>query len=146
MAFDVYVFDLFAAPRDRHDFLDWVRRTFRDVDGPLAGDPTRLTPALRGWHAEMVKSFPGERDPNRFDADSSNAVRNASYRFTATVIQASFDWDSTGPALYRARRAAQANGVGLFEASSDDAAVWMISNRNRWEVVHRADGSGRTFG
>ena len=146
MAFDVYVFDLFAAPRDRHDFLDWVRRTFRDVDGPLAGDPSRLTPALRGWHAEMAKSFPGERDPNRLDADSSNAVRNASYRFTATAIQASFDWDSSGPALYRARRAAQAHVVGLFEASSDDAAVWMISNRNRWEVVHRADGCGSTFG
>ncbi len=146
MAFDIYTFDLFAAPRDRHDFLDWVHRTFRNFDGPLGCDPARLTPALRGWYTEMAKSFPGESDPHRFDADSPNAVRNASYRFTPAAIQASFDWDSTGPALYRARRAAQAHVVGLFEASSHDGAVWMVSARNRWEVVHRADAAGRSFG
>lgn len=146
MAFDIYAFDLFAAPRDRHDFLDWVRHSFRDIDGPLGGDPARLSPALRGWHAEIARSFPGESDPHRFEADSPNAVRNAAYRFTPTAIQASFDWDSSGPVLQRARRAAQAHVVGLFEASGNDGAVWMLSARNRWEVVHRADDSGRSYG
>ena len=139
MAFDIYAFDLFAAPRDRHDFLDWVRRSFREIDGPLGCDPARLTPALRNWHQDMAHSFPGEANPHRFDAFSANAARNASYRFTPAAIQASFNWDSSGPASYRARRAAQAHVVGLFEASSNDGAVWMLSGRNRWEVVHRAD-------
>lgn len=146
MAFDIYVFDLFAAPRDHYDFLDWIRRSFRDLDGPLAGDPARLTPALRAWHLEIARTFPGEGDPHRFDADSSNSVRNASYRFTPTAIQASFDWESSGVALQRARRAAQVQVVGLFEASSHDGAVWMLSKRNRWEIVHRAEESGRNFG
>ena len=37
MAYDLYAFDLFAAPRDRYDFLDWVSRTFRDADGESGG-------------------------------------------------------------------------------------------------------------
>lgn len=138
MAFDLYAFDLFSAPHDRHDFLDWVRRAFRDVDGPLAGDPSRLTPALKSWHAELARSFPPVSDPHRFDLDSGSA-HHASYRFAPNLVQASFDWEASGPALYRAKRAAQANAVGLFEASSKDGAVWMISQRGRWEVIHRAD-------
>lgn len=139
MAYDLYAFDLFAAPRDRHDFLDWISRTFRSIDGPLAGDPSRLTPALRAWHREISQSFPGASDPHRYDFESANAARNADYRFTQSAIQAGFEWESSGPALLRAKRAAQTHGVGLFEASGHDGAVWMISSRGRWEIVHRND-------
>jgi hypothetical protein len=142
VSFDIYAFDLFSAPHDRHDFLDWVRRGFRDVDGPLGFDPTRLTPALKAWQAELAHSFPSAADPNRFEDDSPNAARNASYRCAQNIVQASFDWNASGPALYRAKRAAQIHAVGLFEASSADGAVWMISSRGRWEVVHRADERG----
>lgn len=143
MAFDLFAFDLFAAPRDRYDFLDWISRNFRAADGPLAGDPSRLTPALQAWHREMSRTFPGATDPHRFDIDSPQAVRNASYSFAQNAVQASFDWDSSGPALYRAKRAAQAHGVGFFEACGHDGAVWMISPRGRWEIVHRNDDRAR---
>lgn len=145
MSFDIYAFDLFSAPHDRHDFLDWVRRTFRDIDGPLDGDPSRLTPALKAWHADIARSFPAASDPHGYDLDHPSA-RRASYRFAPNLIQASFDWDASGSALYRAKRAAQVHAVGLFEASSADGAVWMVSQRGRWEVVHRADDDGRRLG
>jgi len=58
VAFDIYVFDLFAAPRDRYDFVDWISRTFRHVDGP-GGDASRTTPALQAWQREMAVTFPG---------------------------------------------------------------------------------------
>ena len=61
-------------------------------------------------------------------------------------MQASFEWESAGTALFRAKKAAQARGVGLFEASGREAAVWMISGRNRWEIVHRNDDGQRSFG
>lgn len=143
MAFDLYAFDLFAAPRDRYDFLDWVSRTFRDHDGGPGGDASRTTPHLRGWHREMAQGFPGARDPHAIDHDDPAAQRFASYRFTQGIVQASFHWDASSPALYRARRASQTHGVGLFEASGHDSAVWMISERGRFEVVHRADREER---
>jgi hypothetical protein len=146
LAYDLYAFDLFAAPRDRYDFLDWVSRAFRSVDGPLASDPMRTTPALQAWQRDMAQGFPGTADPHRvYDLDSASASKNAEYRFLQSVVQASFDWDSSGPALHRAKKAAQARGVGLFDASGSDGAVWMVSPRGRWEVVHRNDDAGRSF-
>ncbi len=140
MSFDVYAFDLFAAPRDRHDFLEWISRTFRAVDGPLGGDASRTTPALQAWQADLRQSFPSAGDPHAFDPESASASKNASYRFAPNAVQASFEWDVSGGALFRAKKAAQAHGVGLFEASGRDGAVWMMSPRGRWEVAHRAEG------
>lgn len=146
MAFDLYTFDLFAAPRDRHDFLDWVSRAFRDHDGGPGGDASRTTAPLRAWHREMSQAFPGARDPHALDDDDAGVQRIASYRFTQGIVQASFHWDASGPALYRARRAAVTHGVGLFEASGHDGAVWMMSPRGRFEVIHRADDEQKRFG
>lgn len=139
LAYDLYAFDLFAAPRDRYDFLDWVSRAFREADGGSAGDSSRTTAPLCAWHRDMAHAFPGRRDPHTIDDDDAGAARIASYRFTQNIVQASLHWDASGPALYRARRAAQVYGVGLFEASGHDGPVWMMSTRGRFEVVHRAD-------
>ena len=143
LAYDLFAFDLFAAPRDRYDFLDWVSRTFRDADGGSGGDASRTTAPLRAWHLDMSQSFPGRRDPHALDEDDPNAQRMATYRFTQGILQASFHWEASGQALYRARRAAQVQGVGLFEASGNDGAVWMMSPRGRFEVVHRSDDARR---
>lgn len=145
LAYDLYAFDLFAAPRDRHDFLDWVSRAFRDHDGG-GGDASRTTAPLRAWHREMAQGFPGTRDPHALEDDDPAVQRIASYRFTQGIVQASFHWDASGQALYRARRAAQGHGVGLFEASGNDAAVWMMSPRGRFEVIHRAETERQRFG
>jgi hypothetical protein len=128
LAFDLYAFDPFAAPQDRHDFLDWISRAFRSVDSPLS-DASITSPALRAWHEEMRRSIPG-----------------ATFRFTQQAVMGSFDWEQSGAASFRARRSAQARGVGLFEASGHDGAVFAISKRNRWELIHRADDAGRDFG
>jgi hypothetical protein len=128
LAFDLYAFDPFAAPLDRHDFLDWISRAFRSADGPQ-GDASITSPALRAWHEEMRRAVPG-----------------ATFRFTQQAVMASFDWEQSGAASFRGRKAAQARQVGLFEASGHEAAVFAISKRNRWEVIHRADDVGRGFG
>jgi hypothetical protein len=128
LAFDLYAFDPFAAPLDRYDFLDWISRAFRSADGPQ-GDASVTSPALRAWHEEMRRAVPG-----------------ATFRFTQQAVLASFDWEQSGPASFRARKAAQALQIGLFEASGRDGAVFAISKRNRWEVLHRAEDSSRSFG
>lgn len=146
MAYDLYAFDLFAAPRDRHDFLDWISRTFRSIDGSLGGDASRTTTALQAWHRDMAQTFPGKRDPHAFDIDGVINAKFASYRFAQSAVQANFEWQSAGPALQRAKRSAQALGLGLFEASGHDGNVWMVSGRGRWEVVHSQNDDMRGFG
>ena len=139
MAYDLYAFDLFAAPRDRHDFLDWIRRSFRSVDGPLDSDPSRTTPALQSWQQDMALGFPAAADPHHMFDSEKASPKNAHYRFTQSAVQASFEWESSGTALFRAKKSAQVRGVGLFEASGHQGSVWMISTRKRWEVVHSHD-------
>lgn len=147
VAYDLYAFDLFAAPRDRHDFLDWISRTFRSIDGPLGSDSSRTTPALQAWQRDIAQSFPAFADPHlMFRSDEDTNSKNATYRFAQSAVQASFDWEASGAALFRAKKAAQARGVGLFEASGHQASVWMISPRNRWEIVHRNDSPDTSFG
>lgn len=143
MAYDLYAFDLFAAPRDRYDFLDWVSRAFRDTYGGPGGDVSRTTAPLRAWHRDLTQTFPGRRDPHALDEDDAATQRLGTYSFTQSILQASFHWEASAQALYRARRAAQVHGVGLFEASGNDGAVWMMSARGRFEVVHRADDARR---
>jgi hypothetical protein len=144
MAFDVYAFDLFAVPRDRYDFLDWVSRGFRTIDGSN-GNPSSLPPALQAWLKEMTQSFPASNMNSR-NFDMQDSSKTASYRFATGIIQAGFDWDASGPALYRAKRTAERCGVGLYEASSHEGAVWMVSQRGRWEIVHRNDDGRRSLG
>ena len=106
----------------------------------------RATPALQAWQRDMAQGFPGRRRSARASIRKApNASKNAAYRFAQSAVQASFEWDSCGPALHRAKKAAQARGVGLFDASSHDGAVWMISSRGRWEIVHRADDTRQSF-
>jgi hypothetical protein len=143
LAYDLYAFDLFAAPRDRYDFLDWVSRTFRDADGESGGDVSRTTAPLRAWHRDMSQGFPGRRDPHALDEDDTAAQRTATYRFRQGIVQASFHWEASGQALFRGRKFAQVHGAGLFEASGNDGAVWMLSQRGRFEVVHRSDDARR---
>jgi hypothetical protein len=147
VAYDLYAFDLFAAPRDRHDFLDWISRTFRSIDGPLGSDASRTTPALQDWQRDLAESFPASADPHlMFRSEEDMSSKNATYRFAQSAVQASFDWEASGSALFRAKKAAQLRGVGLFEASGHQGSVWMISPRNRWEIVHRHDDPGASFG
>jgi len=146
VAYDLYAFDLFAAPRDRHDFLDWISRSFRTVDGPLGSDPSRTTPALQEWQRDLAMSFPAAADPHQMFDSEITTTKNAHYRFTQSAVQASFEWEASGAALFRAKKAAQARGVGLFEASGHQGSVWMISPRNRWEIVHRHDAPNLAFG
>lgn len=136
MAFDIYAFDPAVAPRDRYEFFDWISRNFRCVDRPH-GDNSRTLPALHEWHRELSGYFPGDGDPHRYPDEHPHAYRNASYRFTDDAVLASFRWEASGAALLRAMRSAQARGMGLFEASGRDGAVWMRSDRGRWEVVYR---------
>lgn len=144
MQYDLFAFDLFAAPRDRHDFLQWVNRAFMDNDS--GWDASRTTSPLRAWHRDMAHTFPGMRDPHALDDDDSTTQRVASYRFTQSIVQASFRRAAMEPALHRALRGAQVHGVGLFEAGGHEGAVWMMSPRGRFEIVHRQEDVDRGFG
>jgi GMP synthase-like glutamine amidotransferase len=144
MSYDLVVFDPAAAPRDRSGFLDWIKYALSAADAPLRSDPAAASPALCAWHRDMCESFPAGDGPRAYDPFSTQATKNATYRFAAHAILAGFHWEVSGAALYRVKKLAQTHGLGLFDASGADGAVWMESGRGRFEVAHRAEPAGAT--
>lgn len=131
MSFDLIAFDLSAAPVDRYRFLGWIRD---QCSGHLLADNRSTGPSLLAWQRDMAAGFAAaELSIHRIAAPTQG---QAEYRFGRQIVHAAFDWGEAGPALYRARRAAAAAGVGLFDASGRERAVWAFGRRGRFEIVH----------
>lgn len=131
MSFDLIAFDLSAASVDRYQFLGWIRD---QCSGALSADSRSTGPSLMAWQRDMAAGFaPVEALGGRIAAPQGAF---ADYRFGRQIIHAAFDWDHAGPALLRARRAAASAGVGLFDASGAERAVWAFGRRGRFEIVH----------
>jgi hypothetical protein len=139
MSYDLVVFDPAAAPRDRAGFLEWIKYALGVADGHARTDPTAASPELWAWHRDMCEVFPAGDGPRAYDPFSTQATKNATYRFAANVILAGFHWEVSGAALHRVKKLAQTHRLGLFDASGTDGAVWMMSDRGKFEIVHRAD-------
>jgi hypothetical protein len=139
VSYDIIAFENEAAPLDRLEFLDWIARAFRTVDGHHGADIATLPLGLQAWHREMRQHFPHAYDPHAYPPGTYQAGKHASYRFSKHAVRVSVDWDDTAPAFYRAKKAAMSCRVGLFEASGVDSAVWMFSRKKRFEIVHTAN-------
>lgn len=139
MSYDLIAFDNETAPPDRLEFLDWIARQFRAVDGHTSADIQTLPIGLQAWHREMRQHFPGVYDPHAYPPGTYQAGKHANYRFSKFAVRVSIDWDDTSPAFYRAKKAAMSCRVGLFEASGVNSAVWMFSRKKRFEIVHTSD-------
>jgi hypothetical protein len=141
MSYDLIAFDAAPAPRDRHAFLDWISRAFRSVDSPSGVDPSLLSPGLQAWYGETRKAFPGRSDLHASDGLNEASARNAIYRFSPSAVQAAFEWENAGPAFFLGKKAAIGCKVGLFEVSGANSAVWMVSQRGRFEIAHSSEGN-----
>jgi hypothetical protein len=139
VSYDLIAFDPTEAPADRLEFLDWIQRAFRSTDGNTNADIATLSLGLQAWHREMRERYPHDYDPHAWPPGTYSVSKHASYRFTKHAVSVSVAWDDTGPAFHRAKKAAMACGLGLFEVSGADSAVWMVSKRKRFEIVHSAE-------
>ena len=143
MSYDLVVFDPAAAPRERTSFLDWIKDALSVPEGQSRSDPAAASPALWAWHCEMCQAFPAGDGPRAYDPFSTQATKNATYRFASHAILAGFHWEATGSALHRVKKLAINHGLGLFDASGADGAVWMMSDRGRFDIVHRGESAVR---
>ncbi len=143
MSYDLVVFDPTHAPRDRAAFLDWIKYALSVADGQLRSEPSITSPALWAWHSDMCQAFPAGDGPRAHDPFSTQATRNATYRFASHAILAGFHWEVSGSALHHVKKLAIVHGLGLFDASGSSGAVWVVSDRGRYEIVHRSEEEQR---
>ncbi len=138
MSYDILVFLPEAAPPHREDFLAWFGRVVRLQDGHLSNNPEGAPAPLRRWWDSVSRTFPLVTTSGLQSLDAHENWHGADYRFSDEAIFARFQWELWRKALRTSQRAAQDCGIGLFDVSGHDAAVWMPV-ADRFKVVHRGD-------
>lgn len=139
MSYDLVAFDPSAAPADRDAFLAWYAEAARLEDGSLACDPAATAPILRAWYRDMIKAFPALLGPDAPAFRERDDERTAEYRFGASAIFASFQWEASRKVQLQALRLARSHGVGLFDACGTTCAVWGPTGKGFYGVVHRSE-------
>src|ERR1700750_1541217 len=122
MSYDLGVFGPAASPRERTNFLDWIKHALSLRDGQIRMDPTAASPELWAWHRDMCDMFPAGDGPRAYDSFSTQPRRGATYRFASHAILAGFHGEVSGAALHWVKKLAQTHRLGLFDASGADGA------------------------
>ena len=134
MSYDLMVFDPDRAPRKPAAFVTWYTRQTQWDEAHGYDDPKVCTPALRGWFEEMIQSFPALNGPFAREEELDNP-KTTDYCVGRTVIYAGFGWSQAEAAYRQVLSAAQKHGVGFYDLSSADGAVWLPDSGGGAEVV-----------
>ncbi|HVY90515.1 MAG TPA: hypothetical protein VG942_16735 [Hyphomonadaceae bacterium] len=134
MSYDLMVFDPAGPPADRTGFLSWYSDIARWGDGRLASDPSATAPAVQAWYRDMIRSYPAVTGPDA--APGRIEERNAEYRFAPKAVFAAFQWEVARPVQLQAVKLARIHGVGLFEVSGDEGAVW-APDKGAFKLIHK---------
>src|SRR4051794_36426696 len=129
------VFDPASAPRKRAAFLEWYEQQQSGTeDVPPSDDPKSLTPALQGWFAEMIETFPPLNGPLAKDENIDNP-KTTDYGFGRTYVYACFAWSQSEPAHKHTVKLAEKHRVGFFNVSSEEGDVWIPGALGQLEQI-----------
>lgn len=69
MSYDLAVFDVAAAPKERIAFMEWFARQTRWAEPRDYNDPRGATPALAARYSKMTQEFSAMNGPHRWMGD-----------------------------------------------------------------------------
>ncbi len=139
MSYDLVVFEAGAAPGDRAEFLAWYTEAARLGDCILSSNPATATPMLQAWYRDMIKQFPPVDGPDAVWIGDRDSQLVADYRFTPAAVFVAFQWEASRHAHRQAIKLARTHGVGFFDASGEDTAVWGPSPKGAYTILHRSE-------
>jgi hypothetical protein len=139
MSYDLFVFSLEYAPKERESFLDWYDAQTEWENGRTCDDPERTAPKLRAWFFEMIQSFPPMNGPLRRNDLPEDDRSSSDYGINDHGIYVGFSWSMATKAYEAMRHLAEKHGVGFFDVSSDDSEVWAPDGSGVFTVIHRSD-------
>lgn len=129
MSYDLMVFDPAAAPRSQAAFHQWwEEQQSGEEDTPPSDEPKSLTPRLQAWFAEMIELFPPLNGPlsRQGDDEDDDGPRLTDYGLARTYVYACFAWSQAAAAAHEhTSKLAEKHGVGLFDVSSEEGAIWI---------------------
>lgn len=121
MSFDLMVFALEDAPKDRTEFLEWYEIQTDWSKNETSFDPSFTNPNLQKWITELSQQFPAMNGPLAPEDDDAEDLTD--YTITKSVIYASFPWSQSESAYKAAKDLAIKHQVGFFNASSANGEI-----------------------
>ena len=116
------VFDPAAAPRERTKFLAWYEKQAEWQESHGYNNPDVPSPALTKWFREIIKTFPPMNGP--LAGDDPDDPKVTDYSLGRSVIYGAFAWSEAEAAYKHVKELAAKHGVGFFDASGEDGAIW----------------------
>jgi len=101
-------------------------------------NPKVSTPSLRAWFMEMIQSFPAMNGPLSSEELPEDEATVTDYSVGNAVIYAAFAWSKAEQAYEAMFKLAAKHGVGFFNASSDNAEVWLPDGKGGLSLAHSA--------
>jgi len=128
MSYDLMVFDPASAPRTHAEFIAWYDQQTEWEEDHGYNDPAVTTPALRAWFMDMIGIFPALNGPFSSEELPEDEALVTDYCIGNSVIYVTFAWSKAEQAYDSAFDLAEKHGLGFFNASSDDAEIWLPVN------------------
>ncbi len=138
MSYDLMVFAPEAAPKGREPFIEWYDKQSEWEEEHSYDNPEVSTPALRAWFLEMIQSYPAMNGPFSSDDLPEDEASVTDYSVGQFVIYAAFAWSKAEQAYEAMFSLAAKHGVGFFNASSDNAEVWLPNGKGGMSLAHSA--------
>ncbi len=129
------VFDPTSAPgTSRAAVIAWLEDEAEWGDGPY-DDPARGTPAVQAWLEELLREFPAVDGPR---AHAGHHPRLTDYTIGRAVVYACFPWTAVEAAYEAVVSAAATHGLGVYDVSSDDLALWLPDGKGELALLEKA--------
>lgn len=136
MSYDLMVFDVAEAPKERSAFLEWYDDLTEWSEPHTHFDPAITTPPLRAWFMEMIQPFPAMNGPFRPAQEPSDPSAVTSYTICYHAIYIGFAWSKAYVGYEVVFRSAGRHGVGFFDVSSEKGEVWFPDGRGSLRLAH----------
>lgn len=136
MSYDLMVFDVDAAPRERAQFLAWYEIQTEWGEPHDYHDPAVTSASLRAWFLDIAAVFAPMNGPLAADDVDEADMRATDYSIGRTVIYAAFAWSQAQDAYETAFALAGRHGVGFFHASSELGEAWWPDGQGTLALAH----------
>ena len=136
MSYDLLVFDPSLVPLERQEFLEWWKEQSEWSEDHDYDDPAVSTPSLRAWFLDIAGRFPPLNGPHAPEETPEDDASQTDYSVGRTLVYAAFPWPKAESAYDTVFALAEKHGLGFFDASSEQGAVWLPGSGGKLAKAH----------
>jgi hypothetical protein len=137
MSFDLMVFDpALVKYQEREAFIEWYYQT-TEWDGTHDyNDLGATSEPLRKWMADITIKYPSMNGPFAIPVEEIDDANLADYSISPDSVYVSFAWSDALGGRKETVTLAEKYGLGVFDASGLQGAVWAPDETGKLVRVH----------